>query len=146
MTLSSGETNISLPMITHVAVRYKGFAFSLPRPFRHHHVHNCLIHLVGGINDFSTDGFLTNKYFFLNRKEAFSLVSQNGQLLRKDITDNKLFSEDVWVHNVPYTKLEEILPHLRFNQPLNENLYESIPNIDTFRKLFDKLNVGGQND
>ena len=44
----------------------------------------------------TTQGFLTNKNRFINRKEALELAKSNGQVNSEAITLSELYSEDLW--------------------------------------------------
>ena len=68
--------------------------------------HSDALHVAGeilgicGVSVFE-DGFITSNLEFLNRKEAYRLAKNNGQLNRKDTGDHRykgkqLFSEDLW--------------------------------------------------
>ena len=50
-------------MITHVAIKYNGVVYSLPKPNRHHHV---IRSIPGGIAGPDVQGFLT-KYWSVLR-------------------------------------------------------------------------------
>lgn len=82
--------------ITHVAIKYANKVFSLPAPNRHHDV----IRMIGGINGPDVQGFLDANGVFLNRKLAFEVATQTGQIKRPDTLGtyqgSQLFSEDLW--------------------------------------------------
>lgn len=84
-------------MITHVAIKYNGKTYSLPRPNRHH---NVIRSIPGGIAWPDTQGFLTDKGVFLDRYDAYNYAQLHGQLKRnpdpKAYQGNELFSEDLW--------------------------------------------------
>jgi hypothetical protein len=69
--------------------------------WRHHNIMHSISKWMGtqqqiyekGIKE--TQGFLTNKNRFLNRKETLELVKENGQLT-KPIIGGVLTSEDLW--------------------------------------------------
>lgn len=86
--------------ITHVAVRWDGRTWSLPTPFRHHHVLLMIHDLTGAlVVDCDTDdqGFLDIDGNYLNRTTALTRALQHEQLLDpNDIRVGMLFSEDVW--------------------------------------------------
>jgi hypothetical protein len=88
-------------MITHVAIKYKGFVYSLPRPNRHHHVIRMIAEINGvGIKGPDVQGFLDDKGNFLNRQEAYIHAKECVQVIRKVTPGNydgdSLFSEDLW--------------------------------------------------
>lgn len=82
--------------ITHVAIKYANKVFSLPAPNRHHDV----IRMIGGISGPDVQGFLDANGVFLNRKQAFEVAAQTGQIKRSDKPGTyqgpQLFSEDLW--------------------------------------------------
>lgn len=79
--------------ITHVAIKYKGKVYSLPKPNRHHHV----IRMIGGIKGPDTQGFLDDAGNFLDRFEALEVALAAGQVIDLDsIMSGCLFSEDLW--------------------------------------------------
>lgn len=82
--------------ITHVAIKYANKVFSLPPPNRHHDV----IRMIGGISGPDVQGFLDANGVFLNRKQAFEVATQTGQIKRPDTPGTyqgpQLFSEDLW--------------------------------------------------
>jgi len=86
--------------ITHVAIRFRGQVWSLPRPHRHHDVIRLIVQQTGAATvDAHEDnqGFLDAYGQYLNRRQALLNAEMNGQL--KDpanIRCGKLFSEDVW--------------------------------------------------
>lgn len=82
--------------ITHVAIKYANKVFSLPAPNRHHDV----IRMIGGISGPDVQGFLDANGVFLNRKQAFEVAVQTGQINRPNTPGTyqgpELFSEDLW--------------------------------------------------
>lgn len=84
-------------MITHVAIKYNGKIYSLPKPNRHHHV---IRMIPGGIAGPDIQGFLTDKGVFLDRYDAYNYAVLHGQLKRDEgkmsYQGNQLFSEDLW--------------------------------------------------
>ena len=46
-------------------------------------------------NDTKVEGFLTDKFEFLDRYEAVEYAKIAGQL-KEDFSENKLYSEDLW--------------------------------------------------
>ena len=82
--------------ITHVAIKYANKVFSLPAPNRHHDV----IRMIDGISGPDVQGFLDANGVFLNRKQAFEVATQTGQIKRPDTSGTyqgpELFSEDLW--------------------------------------------------
>lgn len=86
-------------MITHVAVRFQGKVFSLPRPYRHHHIIRVICYLDSDVDcvDAHGDdqGFLTDEGQYLTRNESEQHARACGQLTRP-IIGGVLTSEDLW--------------------------------------------------
>lgn len=82
--------------ITHVAIKYDGKIYSLPKPNRHHDV----IRMIGGISGPDVQGFVDEDGEFLTRKQAYALACVNGQLNRRPGPGHyqgpELYSEDLW--------------------------------------------------
>jgi hypothetical protein len=83
--------------ITHVAIRFRGKLYSLPRPNRHYHV---IVEILKQNPDVPTvdsneQGFLDESGRFLNRKQAIISAQLFDQLIREP-TGGILTSEDVW--------------------------------------------------
>ena len=87
---------MSLPKITHVAIKYAGNTHVLPAPYRHHHV----IREIGGICGPHEEGFLDDTGRFYSRIAAMQLAKDAGQLIRRKgeqyYQRNELYSEDLW--------------------------------------------------
>jgi hypothetical protein len=88
------------PPITHVAVRFAGRIFSLPRPNRHHHVIWKIVEETGAETVDSRDedqGFLDESGRYLTRKQALVNALLNKQVKdESEIRLGQLYSEDVW--------------------------------------------------
>jgi hypothetical protein len=101
------------PPITHVAIKFQGRIWSLPRPYRHHHVLRSILFLVEefgeytketidrGADDFcggENQGFLDATGAYLTRKEAMIVAMANGQITKPGhpTIEDTLYSEDVW--------------------------------------------------
>jgi len=92
--------------ITHVALRWKGQVWSLPRPYRHHHIIQVIESLTTpadrakGIDcseGRGDQGFLDETGKYLDRKSALKVALETNQVLdRNDIRAGRLFSEDLW--------------------------------------------------
>lgn len=86
--------------ITHVAIKYDGVIYSLPRPNRHHHVIHLIATLNGvGIKGPNVQGFLDENGEFLNRQDAFIRARRTGQIIRPaegGYQGGDLYSEDLW--------------------------------------------------
>ena len=100
---------MSKPPITHVAVRFKGCVWSLPRPYRHHHVLRTIWWLAQEFGEWTGEkvekidanredqGFLDAEGHYLNRKQAFVSAELNGQFRPNHPTcPGELYSEDIW--------------------------------------------------
>jgi hypothetical protein len=93
--------NVLAP-ITHVAVRVDGVVWSLPKPFRHHHIIRVIADLTGATHiDCSESrgdqGFLDANGQYLDRKHALARALTLKQVLNEDdIRCGMLFSEDLW--------------------------------------------------
>lgn len=91
----AGDKNDELKIVSVALWDKEGQIYSQPRPARHHHV----LHAHGNLHH-AEQGFLLSDGTFCNRKDAYILAKENGQL-RREITKNgyngdSLFSEDVW--------------------------------------------------
>ena len=84
-------------MITHVAIRHPdGRIFSLPRPYRHHHIIRVMVDALEIEPPIrGRQGFLDNRGNFLSRKAAADLALKTGQCVKLD-SPPRLFSEDLW--------------------------------------------------
>lgn len=83
-------------MITHVAIKYNGTLYSLPKPNRHHHIIH-QIHLATGDTDiFGDQGFLDDQGNFLDRAAALVHAKVCNQLNDRHLWDDWLYSENVW--------------------------------------------------
>ncbi len=95
-------TRTPWPAITHVAIRWDGRVWSLPKPFRHHHIIQTISRLTGATTIDCCDsrgdqGFLDASGQYLDRKQALVRALTNDQVLDpNDIRAGMLFSEDVW--------------------------------------------------
>ena len=82
--------------ITHVAVKYKGTVYSLPPPNRHHHI----LRQIAPIEGAHSEGFLVDNETYVNRKTAYKIAKENGQLNRivspNHYNGTELYSEDLW--------------------------------------------------
>lgn len=94
-------------MITHVAIKFDGRIWSLPKPYRHSHVMDMMHHLSKVFGDwtgdkfenviFDDDGFLDNEGNFLNRKQALIYARDLfPQLNEKEVYGDELYSENLW--------------------------------------------------
>lgn len=84
--------------LTHVAIRVGGVVWSLPKPFRHHHIFQVMAHLGvtptdGGERD---QGFLDSAGRYLNRRQALVNASLHEQLKDGRTIGSILTSEDLW--------------------------------------------------
>jgi hypothetical protein len=88
------------PPITHVAIRFRGVIYSLPKPNRHHDVIRKIIEETGAESidgDERDQGFLDESGRYLTRKQALISAEINKQL-RDDrkILHGELYSENLW--------------------------------------------------
>ena len=94
---SEGPTR---PPLTHVAIRFQGKVWSLPRPYRHHHIMGMIRHLdpsVDRVDAHGDDqGFLDASGRYLRRPPALVSARLNGQLKNEKIIGGVLTSEDLW--------------------------------------------------
>ncbi len=86
------------PPLTHVAIRFRGKVWSLPSPYRHHHIIHMIIHLDPAVETVDScgddQGFLDASGRYLTRRQAEVSAHLNGQLKAK--IRGVLTSEDVW--------------------------------------------------
>ena len=85
----------ALTYITHAAVKYNDRVYSLPRPWRHHHV----LRLIGGVYGQCTQGFLTNHGEFVNRNKAMKIAIDANQVDPDKFIKEELYTEYVWPEN-----------------------------------------------
>lgn len=85
--------------LTHVACRdTEGRVWSMPAPFRHHHVLR-VMHDHGAKHaegNHINQGFLDATGRYLNRLQARVSAAANGQIKNGDIIGGVLTSEDLW--------------------------------------------------
>jgi hypothetical protein len=88
-------------MITHVAIRFNGIIYSLPKPNRHHNVIRHIVDTTGvkyvdahGIDQ----GFLDDTGAYLNRKQALRHALTCMQVKENTMGPKlgELYSEDIW--------------------------------------------------
>ncbi len=88
-------------MITHVAIRFNGIIYSLPKPNRHHDV---IRHIVETTDTKYVDahgddqGFLDDKGVYYRRKPALMHAKANNQVKpgAMGLRLGELYSEDIW--------------------------------------------------
>lgn len=89
-------------MITHVAIRFQGKLYSLPKPNRHHDVIRLIAKETGEkyIDAHGDDqGFLNDMGVYFERRFALNVARKAGQLnvvRPKTHPQHLLFSEDIW--------------------------------------------------
>lgn len=87
-------------MITHVAIRFKGTVYSLPKPNRHHNVIHHIVETTGEkfVDAYGENqGFLDDQGRYLTRRQALIVARKAGQLLpHREVVQEMLFSENVW--------------------------------------------------
>jgi hypothetical protein len=84
-------------VITHVAIRFQGKTWSLPKPNRHHHIIRLIVEElnVPTVDAHGDDqGFLDDQGEYLTREQALSHARQAGQVGKT--AHDELYSEDVW--------------------------------------------------
>ena len=95
------DGSLAIRTIDQVAIRFEGTTFYLPKPNRHHNVIR-MITLEYGIELYGPheEGFIDCLGNFLNRREAYALACENGQLKRRAGPEfyqgDELYSEDLW--------------------------------------------------
>lgn len=95
------DGSLAIRTIDHVAIRFAGATYSLPKPNRHPDVIRRM-HFDRGIRLYGPHeaGFLDCLGNFLNRRDAYALAITNGQLNRLVgpgfYQGNELYSEDLW--------------------------------------------------
>ncbi len=84
--------------ITHVACRLNGVVWSLPKPFRHHHVLKMMFDhgTVWNDGDEKSQGFLDASGTYLTRREAEENAFANYQVKNGALIGGILTSEDLW--------------------------------------------------
>jgi len=86
--------------ITHVALRFEGEVFALPRPNRHHDLVRAIVRQLGVSHvdvPLEDEGFLDETGRFLNRKQALVSALVNNQVAKpEEVRLDMLMSEDVW--------------------------------------------------
>lgn len=75
-----------------------GRVFTLPRPYRHHHVIRVAADLGEKTPIIGEQGFVTSTGRFVDRKEAGRIADANGQANRTvgSHEGGDLYSEDLW--------------------------------------------------
>lgn len=88
------------PPITHVALRFQGKIWSLPQPFRHHHIIRTICYLDSNVDHVDAhgedQGFLDASGRYLTRKQAEVSAGLNGQIKGEQLIGSVLTSEDLW--------------------------------------------------
>jgi hypothetical protein len=88
------------PPLTHVALRFRDQIWSLPRPYRHHHIIRTIIRLDPDVDsvdcDIDDQGFLDASGRYLTRKQAEVNARAHGQIKNGKIIGGVLTSEDLW--------------------------------------------------
>lgn len=81
--------------IVGVAIKLDNQVHSLPKPYRHHHILHFLYGLGYETNS-KGQGFILEDGTFVDRKQAFEIACNNGQLENCEIIGSVLTSEDLW--------------------------------------------------
>ena len=95
---------VERPPITHVAIRFQDKIWSLPRPYRHHHIIRLIIWLsdfgdqsISHVDAYGDDqGFLDAKGRYLTRAQAQVSAELNNQIKNGKVIGGPLTSEDLW--------------------------------------------------
>lgn len=90
-----------VPIVTGVAVAVRDTMYSLPAPFRHHHIVQSDRYyeaLRKSETEPGEQGFVVNGTFFASRKQAMEIARAANQLLDRSRLANELYSEEVWAH------------------------------------------------
>lgn len=91
--------------LTHVAMRFRGNIWALPKPYRHHHIIRLIIWLSDTFGDQSISsvdtrdedqGFLDASGRYFNRKQALVNAEMHKQIKNGRIIGGVLTSEDLW--------------------------------------------------
>jgi hypothetical protein len=94
------EAAVLRPPLTHVALRFGGKVWALPRPYRHHHIRNVILmldHDVHSVDCRDEDqGFLDESGRYLNRRQAEVSAFLNEQVKNGKLIGGPLTSEDLW--------------------------------------------------
>lgn len=88
-------------MITHVAILHQGKLWSLPKPYRHHHVIRKIAAGLGVDMVDGAQGFLDSDGRYLTRRQALAVAQANDQLIHQERPSSatklgELYSEDLW--------------------------------------------------
>ena len=88
------------PRITHVAIRFEGKTYSLPKPARHHDVIQAIVKETGvdSVNAHQDDqGFLDSLGHYLDRHRALMIALIAEQVIDETkVRCRMLTSEDLW--------------------------------------------------
>lgn len=102
-----GKAKIAMPVLasqerlTGCAIMWAGVIWTVPAPGRHHNVIHKICtesqrDCVPG-EDEASQGFITNRNRFVDRREGLLIAMAAGQILRRTgAADDQLYSEDVW--------------------------------------------------
>lgn len=100
MSEPSSISLADLTLITHVAIRFQGKVWALPKPNRHHHVIAFIVEQTGvdHVNSMGEDqGFVDANGQYLTRRQALVRASFTEQILdRSQLRGDRLYSEDLW--------------------------------------------------
>lgn len=73
-----------------------GIVYDMPAPSRHHHLIARMARHGIELGERHEQGFTTSAGRFVDRHEAVSIAETAGQLIRKTMPADELFSEDLW--------------------------------------------------
>jgi hypothetical protein len=99
-TAGMAKRRLTTPPITHVAIRFRGVVYSLPKPSRHHDVIGLIAETTGvtHVDSLGEDqGFLDASGRYLNRRQALGVAIGNNQLREGiPVYHRELCSENLW--------------------------------------------------
>ena len=103
--------------IIHSAIRHpNGVIYSVDEPGRHHHVVQLMSNLgQGGLTATRNQGFVTNHGRYVDRKKAYVIARDAGQILSKGTPSDVLFSEEIW--DTPDTTITPTMLHHHPDEP-----------------------------
>lgn len=81
--------------ITHVAIEYPEWTWSLPKPARHHDVIQWRKKVTGKSGSGMRQGFITSRGRFVDRVIGAEIAYMGKQIPHRK-PNGKLYSEDIW--------------------------------------------------
>ena len=83
-------------LIATAAICHEDLIFSMPRPYRHHHIAHKMFFSDLPKSWQRYQGFVTTTGRFVDRKEAAQIALASGQITELKFVSDELFSEDLW--------------------------------------------------